>query len=182
MDAAITPPVTVPARGHQTMTITTNLGVITVDIDLARTPCTAASMDFLASTHVLDTVTCPVLDTTVHTLICAPRKVVGYEYPDENLPAGLPGPWYHAGDVALVNDGPGTNGGRFFLAYGDNRLGGSYPLWGHVTGGLGVLQRIGADGEDQAFADGGAGPFAGPGAGHPNARLTIQSVTVGPVH
>src|SRR6185369_16142653 len=42
------PAATVPAAGHTLLTFTTNRGVITVDVDRAKTPCAAASMAFLA--------------------------------------------------------------------------------------------------------------------------------------
>jgi peptidyl-prolyl cis-trans isomerase B (cyclophilin B) len=178
MDASITPPVTVPARGHQTLTITTNLGVITVDIDLARTPCTAASLDYLVHKHFYDHAGCTRLVPSGAVLQCGDTTGTGegnpgYEYADENLPTVSPA--YHAGDVGMSNNGPDTNGSQFFFVYGSSELPGSYTLWGHVTSGSEVLTRVAAAGDDDAFA-------ATSGGGHPLAPLTFDSVTVGPVH
>jgi peptidyl-prolyl cis-trans isomerase B (cyclophilin B) len=173
MDAAITPPVTVPARGHQVMTITTNRGTITVDLDLARTPCTAASVDFLIHKHFYDQAQCPLLDTTDHTLQCGPERSPGYVYPDENLPTA--NPTYQAGDVAVVEQGPNTNTGELLFVYAPTRLGSRYPVCGHVLHGLDVLAAVGAAGDDGASANGARG-------GHPQARVTFESVTVGGVH
>jgi peptidyl-prolyl cis-trans isomerase B (cyclophilin B) len=158
MDAAITPPATAPARGHQTMTLTTNLGVITVDIDLARTPCAAASMAFLVGKHLYDGAVCGVRDATNHTLECGPSRPVGYQFPDENLPAMNPA--YQPGDVAIVEEAADTNGGQILFVYGNNRLSSRYTRWGRVLTGLDVLA----------------------GVGHPQTALTLQSVTVGPIH
>jgi peptidyl-prolyl cis-trans isomerase B (cyclophilin B) len=160
MDAAITPPATVPARGHQTMTLTTNLGVITVDIDLARTPCAAASMAFLVGRHLYDGAVCAVRDPTNHTLRCGPSRSVGYDFPDENLPAVNPA--YQSGDVAIFEEAADTNGGQILFVYGRNRLSDRFTRWGHVLTGLDVL--------------------APAGVGHPETALTLQSVTVGPIH
>jgi peptidyl-prolyl cis-trans isomerase B (cyclophilin B) len=160
MDAAITPPVTVPARGHQTMTLATNLGVITVEIDLAKAPCTAASLDFLVGKHLYDGAACPVRDPTNHTVLCGPSRQVGYEFSDENLPGVNPA--YQPGDVAIFEEESDTNGGQILFVYGPSRLSDRYTRWGRVLTGLDVL--------------------APAGVGHPKIDLTLQSVTVGPVH
>jgi peptidyl-prolyl cis-trans isomerase B (cyclophilin B) len=173
MDAAITPPVTVPAGGHQTMTITTNRGTIIVDLDLARAPCTAASVGFLIHKHYYDQAQCPLLNTIKHTLQCGPERSAGYVYRDENLPPA--NPTYQAGDVAIFEQSPNTSGGELLFVYARTSLGSRYPLCGHVLSGLDVLAAVGAAG------DGGASGNAALG-GHPQASLTFESVTVGPVH
>jgi peptidyl-prolyl cis-trans isomerase B (cyclophilin B) len=138
MDAALNPPLRVPAQGHRIMTITTDRGVITVDIDLSRTPCTGASLAFLVGRHYYDHAACQLLAATANALTCAnpsedPAIGPGYQFDDENVPAA-----YRPGDVGLDNDGPNSNGSAFFFVSGPTGLPGRYPLWGHVTSGLGI--------------------------------------------
>ncbi|MBO0868079.1 MAG: peptidylprolyl isomerase, partial [Micromonosporaceae bacterium] len=47
-----------PTSGTENMTITTNLGVITISLDLAKAPCTAASFKYLASKGFFNNTTC----------------------------------------------------------------------------------------------------------------------------
>ena len=87
-----------------------------------------------------------------------------YQFADENLPAGK-SPAYRAGDVAMANRGPGgTNGGQFFFVWGTSDLQGDYSLFGRVTKGLDIIQRVGAGGDDGAFE-------ADAGGGHPTIKL-----------
>ncbi len=62
----------------------------------------------------------------------APAGRPGYQFDDENVPADKL-PAYHAGDVAMANAGPDTNGSQFFFVYQDSSLPGNYSLWGHVS-------------------------------------------------
>jgi peptidyl-prolyl cis-trans isomerase B (cyclophilin B) len=179
MDSSLTPDLLVPNRGLQTVTFTTNRGVITVDVDLQTAPCTAASLAFLAKRHFYDGTGCFRLVNDIAALQCGDPTGSGsggpgYQFADENLPAGKL-PAYHAGDVAMANAGPDTNGSQFFFIYGNTSLQGNYTLWGHVTSGLDVVKGIGAGGDDGAFAQ-------QAGGGHPNIPLTFTTVTVGAVH
>ena len=95
----------------------------------------------------------------------------GYRFADENLP-GDREPAYLEGDVAMANTGESaTNGSQFFFVYGPNRLPGYYTLFGRVTEGLDIIRKVGAAGDDGAFAQ-------NAGGGHPKQRLTFETVLV----
>jgi peptidyl-prolyl cis-trans isomerase B (cyclophilin B) len=174
MDAPLTPPLTVPATGTTTMTLSTNRGEIVIQIDRAKTPCTAASMAFLVGRHFYDHTSCHRLVTQIFALQCGDPTGTneggpGYQFADENLqPDKLPA--YHPGDVAMANAGPDTNGSQFFFVYGISDLPGTSALWGHVTKGLDIINTVGAGGDD--------GAYNGPGDGHPKLPLIINSARI----
>jgi peptidyl-prolyl cis-trans isomerase B (cyclophilin B) len=82
-----------PRTGTAVMTLTTNLGVIEITIDRARTPCTAASFAYLAGKKFFDGSACHRLSTSgPYVLQCGDPTGTGhggpgYRIPDENLPA-----------------------------------------------------------------------------------------------
>jgi peptidyl-prolyl cis-trans isomerase B (cyclophilin B) len=172
------PPATAPDIGSQMLTLTTDRGVITIQLDVADAPCTSASMAYLANIHFYDNTKCHRLVPSVLALQCGDRTGTGsgdagYQFADEYRPQGQP-PAYHAGDVAMANAGPDTNGSQFFFVYGDSPLPGSYTLFGHVVQGLDIIQTVAAGGDDEAFAQSGGG-------GHPLLPLTIVTAAADPV-
>jgi peptidyl-prolyl cis-trans isomerase B (cyclophilin B) len=92
----------------------------------------------------------------------------GYEFDDENLPLDRHPP-YPRGTVAMANTAPNGNGSQFFMVYRDGDIDPSYPVFGTVTEGLDVLDRIASAGADDS---------QGSGVGRPKLDVTIQSVTV----
>jgi len=164
-----------PRSGGQIMTVTTNLGVIVVKIDDAKTPCTAASFSYLAGQKFFDGSSCHRIVPSIHALQCGDPSGTGtggptYQFDDENLPVDRR-PSYAEGAVAMANAGPGTNGSQFFFLYGDDdadTLAPSYTLFGRITQGLDIVKKV---------ADGGADGDQGD---HPKTTLTILSVTMSP--
>jgi cyclophilin family peptidyl-prolyl cis-trans isomerase len=61
----------------------------------------------------------------------------GYAFPDEPF-AGE----YTRGTVAMANAGPNTNGSQFFILVADYPLPHNYTIFGHVTSGMDVVDRI----------------------------------------
>jgi cyclophilin family peptidyl-prolyl cis-trans isomerase len=63
----------------------------------------------------------------------------GYKFQDEPVKGE-----YVAGAVAMANAGANTNGSQFFICTGDDskELGKQFSLFGHVTSGLDVAQKI----------------------------------------
>jgi peptidyl-prolyl cis-trans isomerase B (cyclophilin B) len=172
------PPTSAANVGSQQLTLTTDRGVITIQMDIANAPCTAASMAYLANIHFYDNTKCHRLVPSIFALQCGDRTGTGtgdpgYQFADEYKPQGQT-PAYHAGDVAMANAGPDTNGSQFFFVYGDGPLPGNYTLFGHVVQGLDIIQAVGAGGDDEAFAQSGGG-------GHPNLPITIVTATADPV-
>ena len=92
----------------------------------------------------------------------------GYEFNDENLA----GATYPAGTVAMANAGPNTNGSQFFFTWKDTALPPDYTPFGTVIGGMNVLQKIAAAGDDQQN---------GPGDGYPNLYTEFLVVQIIPL-
>ena len=168
------PPTTVPGTGRATLTLTTNRGTITVDLDRAKTPCAVASLSFLTGKNYYRNTSCHRLDTAISVLQCGDPTgtgagTPGYLFADENLPTGAT-PAYRAGDVAMANAGsPWTDGSQFFFVYEDSDLPPGYGIFGHVVTGLDVVKAVAAGGDDGAL------PGAG---GHPTLPLTFTTATV----
>jgi len=195
------PPTTGQKRsGTETMTITTNLGVITASVDLAKSPCTAASFEYLAGKNFFANTKCHRLSTTQHLLQCGDPTGTGdggpkYTYANEYVPttpaptpSNSPSPSpsasddtgegstdviYPAGSIATFNHAADTNGSQFIIVYQDTALPPNYTLFGQVTVGLDLVKQVAAAGDDGAFkGQDGAG-------GHPKKEITIQSLTMG---
>jgi cyclophilin family peptidyl-prolyl cis-trans isomerase len=67
----------------------------------------------------------------------------GYQFDDElapNTESAQRG--YIRGTVAMANAGPNTNGSQFFIIHKDYPLPHNYTIFGHVTGGLDVVDKI----------------------------------------
>jgi len=71
----------------------------------------------------------------------------GYKFADENLPKA-----YAAGDLAMANSGPNTNGSQFFIVApgGAAGLASSYSLFGQVSSGINVVDQINKEGNTEA--------------------------------
>lgn len=65
----------------------------------------------------------------------------GYKFDDENLEGE-----YTRGTVAMANSGPNTNGSQFFIIHKDYDLPNNYVIFGHVSSGMDVVDKI-AEGE-----------------------------------
>ncbi|HEU5271997.1 MAG TPA: peptidylprolyl isomerase, partial [Jatrophihabitans sp.] len=79
-----------------------------------------------------------------------------YTTKDENLAKAN----YTAGTLAMANAGANTNGSQFFFITKDSNgsLGKNYTVIGHVTGGLAILQKVAAGGDDGSNQAGGGKP------------------------
>jgi peptidyl-prolyl cis-trans isomerase B (cyclophilin B) len=177
----VAPPATKQTTsGYRLMTINTNRGVITIEMNLSKAPCTGASMTTLAQAGYYNNSKCHRLVASIDALQCGDPTGLGtggpgYQFADENLPAGQL-PAYHPGDVAMANSGAGgTNGSQFFFVWGVSSLPGNYSLWGHVVTGMNIVSAVAAGGDDEAFA-------SQAGGGHPKLPLVFNSVSVGPVY
>lgn len=169
------PEQTVEAANY-TASITTNCGPVELSLDAAKAPKTVNSFAFLAGEGYFDGTACHrLVNSGIFVLQCGDPTFSGsggpgYSIPDENLPAA-DSTVYPAGTVAMANSGPNTNGSQFFLVFEDSQLGPNYTVLGSISEGLDVLQRIGAAGDDGAYAAGGGG-------GKPNQPVVLEKVTV----
>ncbi|MGW0215891.1 peptidylprolyl isomerase [Micromonospora chokoriensis] len=176
-----------PTDGTRTMTVTTNQGApITAELNLTNSPCAAASIAHLASRSFYDNTTCHEI-TADGALRCGDPSGTGlggptYSFYDEELPtvpsaspsaSPAPGqpPTYPKGTVAMISNPPGSNGSQFLLFFKDfTTTDPKFPVIGRVTGGLDVVEKIGA----LPTVDNGTGAKV-----KPNTDVTIQSLTVG---
>ena len=151
----------------------TTQGVITVRMLTTKAPCTTFSFRFLATRGYFNQTHCHRLTVQgIFVLQCGDPTgtgsgAPGYSFNDENLT----GATYPAGTVAMANAGPNTNGSQFFFTWKDTTLSPAYTPFGTVIGGLNVLQKIAAAGDDQQN---------GPGDGYPNAFTQFLFVQVMP--
>ena len=153
------------------MTLNTNQGTIVIAMD-PKAPVTDASLAYLANSGFYNGTTCHRLTTSgLYVLQCGDPAGngtggPGYQIPDENLPATAPNNYPRA-TVAMANSGPNTSGSQFFIVYQDTTLAGDYTIWGTVTQGMDVVDKIAA-----------AGVVGGGTDGPPAAGVTIETATV----
>lgn len=154
--------------------ITTNCGDITLDLDGAKAPQTVASFVALAKGGYWADSPCHRLTTSgIYVLQCGDPlggtgPGPGYTFGIENAPADGA---YPKGAIAMARTSdPNSNGGQFFLVYKDTALpteGGGYSIFGTVTAGMDIVEKIAA-----------AGVSGGAGDGAPAAPISILKVAV----
>lgn len=76
---------------------------------------------------------------------------------------------YVKGTLAMANSGPNTNGSQFFIMLADNQLPNLYTIFGKVSSGLDVVEKIG-----QVDIT----PQMGPTDGAPKTPVVMQSVKI----
>lgn len=154
--ATVTQPLVAAKKQAKTLTLTTNCGDIVISLLGAKAPITVTSISALANAGYYNKSLCHRLTTEgIYVLQCGDPTASGSGSPtgwtgyvDENLPkAG--GINYPAGTVAMANSGPKTNGSQFFLVYKDTTLGPDYTIWGKITKGLDLVQKVGVVGAYQ---------------------------------
>lgn len=165
-------PTTVPTFGAQeapTATegtvhhavIHTSCGDIEVELLGDVAPVTVASFDFLAAEGYWEGSPCHRLTTAgIFVLQCGDpsgtgRGGPGYTFGIENAPEDGR---YPRGTIAMARtEDPNSNGGQFFIVFDDTELpvkGGGYTIFGKVTSGMDIIDRIAEEGVDGGGADG----------------------------
>ncbi|GAA2852332.1 hypothetical protein GCM10010517_10010 [Streptosporangium fragile] len=143
----------------KTMTITTNHGVVVIDLATPQAPCTVNSLAFLARKNFYDNTRCHRLATPENSglglIQCGDPQAkadgknptdgqgsAGYVFDDENL-GGMP---YTKGVVALAQapDASNQNSSQFFISMSDetDQIDKAYTPFGVVTKGMDVLEKI----------------------------------------
>lgn len=125
-------------------TIATSCGEVRIELLSGESPFTANNFAFLAGAGFYD-------GTVIHRVV--PGFVVqmgdptgtgrggpGYRFHDELDAAQERG--YARGTVAMANAGPDTNGSQFFICLDDVGLPPAYSVFGQVTDGMDVVDRI----------------------------------------
>ena len=119
----------------------TNLGNITVALNASATPITVNNFVTLARKNFYDS-------TIFHRIIKGfmiqggdPNGTgtggPGYQFDDEPFTGE-----YTKGTIAMANAGPNTNGSQFFIMHADYPLPKNYVIFGHVTSGMEVVDKI----------------------------------------
>jgi peptidyl-prolyl cis-trans isomerase B (cyclophilin B) len=158
-----------------TVDLATDRGDITIAMAADKAPCTTNSFKHLSQAKYFDGTACHRLTTAnIFVLQCGDPTASGsggpgYQFGEENLPDEGEND-YPAGTVAMANAGAGTNGSQFFLVYKDTTLPANYTIFGTVTKGLDVVQKV---------ADAGSDDSNGSGDGKPKLPITIKTATVG---
>jgi peptidyl-prolyl cis-trans isomerase B (cyclophilin B) len=158
------------ARGYLALLHTTQ-GLIVVRALTTKAPCTTFSFRFLAQRNYFTGTHCHRLTTQgIFVLQCGDPTGTGsggpgYRFNDENLA----GATYPAGTVAMANAGPNTNGSQFFFVWKNTKLAPDYTPWGKVIGGMAVLRKIAAAGDDSQN---------GPGDGYPHRFVEFKRVQI----
>jgi len=145
------------ARGKTFVaTVTTNCGPITIELDGTKAPATVSSFALLAKEGYWAPSPCHRVTGDaegIWVLQCGDPTGTGsgpgpgYHYGIENAPADGK---YPAGTVAMARTSdPNSNADQFFITYKDTTLpveGGGYSIFGKVTGGMDIINRIAAAG------------------------------------
>jgi cyclophilin family peptidyl-prolyl cis-trans isomerase len=137
------PPMVIDPKKSYTATLKTDKGDIVIDLFADKAPLAVNSFVFLAQQNWFDGV-------TFHRVI--PDFVAQAGDPSGS---GMGGPGYSfadeitdlkfdkAGVVGMANSGPGSNGSQFFITFKEAaNLDGKYTVFGQVTQGLDVLQKL----------------------------------------
>lgn len=154
--------------------LSTNCGLINIQLD-AKAPKTTTIMGNLAKAGYFDKTACHRLTTSgLYVLQCGDPTGTGtgspgFKFADENLPKTTGGaPYtYPRGTLAMANSGPNTNGSQFFLVYRDSPLPPNYSVWGKITSGLDLLDKVAA-----------AGVVNGGSDGKPNTNIVVLKADV----
>ncbi len=137
----------------------TNCGVIEIMADAEKAPVTVTTIGFLANAKFYDASICHRLTTSgIFVLQCGDPTTSrsggpGFTFKDENLPTQS-GVNYPKGTIAMANSGPNTNGSQFFIVYQDTTLPPNYSIWGKVTRGMEIIEKIAANGTFDGAPDG----------------------------
>ncbi|MFZ1287255.1 MAG: peptidylprolyl isomerase [Candidatus Phosphoribacter sp.] len=152
-----TPPDIEAARGKTFVaTITTNCGPLTIELDGGKAPATVASFILLGNSKYWEPSACHRLtgdEQGVWVVQCGDPTGTGegsgpgYHFGIENAPADGK---YPRGTVAMARTSdPNSIGDQFFIVYKDTALpvdGGGYTVFGQVTAGMELLDKIAAAG------------------------------------
>ena len=168
------PPASEGVSGTWVGEIETNCGVIKVELYADSAPVTVASFGHLAGEGYWENSPCHRLTTQgIFVLQCGDptgtgRGAPGYTFGIENAPSDGK---YPPGTLAMARaQDPNSNGGQFFIVYDETELpvqGGGYSIFGKVTSGMDIVDRVAEQGVDGGGAD-----------GTPAAPISILSVEV----
>ncbi|MGH3095198.1 MAG: peptidylprolyl isomerase [Streptosporangiales bacterium] len=164
-----------PNRHTQSATVRTNRGTLKLELYGEKAPCTVNSFTYLAENGYFDHTKCHrLVPKGIHVLQCGDPTGTGqggpgYQFGTENAK----GAKYTAGTVAMANSGtPNSNGSQFFIVYKDApKLPPKYTVFGKVTQGLDIVQKVAKSGVTKVDPTVGGGP--------PKKPVKIEQVHIG---
>lgn len=162
------PKYTLRAGAKYTATLTTSEGVMVAELDPEEGPCAVNNFVFLAREGFYKDIAFHrvIKDFMVQTgdPIGTGSGGPGYSIKDDKVSKS-----YERGTLAMANAGPNTGGSQFFIVHNDYALPPSYSIFGKVTKGLEVLDKIATS--PVAMSDSGE-------QSKPTKKLTLKSVTI----
>jgi cyclophilin family peptidyl-prolyl cis-trans isomerase len=160
------PPFCIDVTKTYDATVKTDAGSFVIQLLPKYAPVTVNNFVFLAGYHFYDGIVfhrvIPGFMDQVGDPTATGSSGPGYTFADE-LPTSNSA--YDTGAVAMANSGPNTNGSQFFIVVpgGGSGLTPSYSVFGQVTSGMNVVEKINSDGTQ---------------AGTPKTYHKIQSITI----
>jgi cyclophilin family peptidyl-prolyl cis-trans isomerase len=146
---AAAPPFCIDVADTYTATMKTTAGTVVIELLPKYAPLTVNNFVFLAGYHFFDGIEFHRVITGFVDQGGDPTGTgeggPGYEFKDE-LPKTIGA--YDAGALAMANSGTNTNGSQFFLidGSGGSELKDLYTMYGQVTSGIAVVDKINAEG------------------------------------
>jgi cyclophilin family peptidyl-prolyl cis-trans isomerase len=148
------PPLTISTTATYDATVKTDVGTFVISLDPKEAPQTVNSFVFLTNKDYYD---CVIFHRVIPGFVDQTGDPTGtgaggpgYTIPDEYPPkAANPADQYPIGSVAMANTGqPHSGGSQWFVVTGANgaSLSNTYTLFGTVTSGMNVIQKINKDG------------------------------------
>jgi len=138
------PPMTIDQNKEYTATMKTNFGDIVLQLFPKDAPLAVNNFVFLANQHYYDGV---IFHRVVQGFVIQSGDPTGtgagdpgYKFNDEPVTRD-----YIGGTLAMANSGPNTNGSQFFICLANltGRLAKDYTIFGIVTSGMDIVQKIG---------------------------------------
>jgi len=138
------PPLTVKTNSQYIATLQTEKGDVALELFADKAPVTVNSFIFLAQNGWYDNITFHRVIPTLFAQTGDPSGTgkgnPGYYLITEILPSLT---FNSPGMVAMVNSGPDTSGGQFFITYAPaTQFDGKYTIFGRVLTGMDVLQSL----------------------------------------
>src|SRR5207237_3651976 len=135
------PPMSIDPAKKYTATIDTSMGTMKADLFADDAPATVNNFVFLAKQGFYDNVSFHRVINNFMVQTGDPTGTgtggPGYRFNDEPVKRK-----YVRGTLAMANAGPNTNGSQFFIIHQDYPLPPNYTIFGQVTDGIDVLDKI----------------------------------------
>jgi peptidyl-prolyl cis-trans isomerase B (cyclophilin B) len=165
------PPADPPTSGTANILVQTSRGPMTFQLNRTAAPCAVASFVSLAQQQYFNDTPCHRLTTSgIFVLQCGDPLGNGQGGPGYTFGDELTGQEkYTRGVLAMANSGAGTNGSQFFIVYKRSTLSPNYTVFGRVTSGLNVVDKVAAAGSNNAN---------GAGDGKPKLPMTLTTVAL----